>query len=95
MIALEKQHIAPSPAPYQQVNNLSRVRPAIDVVAEENLEEVGGGACLEIVVYAHEKVGQEIGAPVYVADGIDAPTGGDAWLFGAANVSPFPRQDLL
>jgi hypothetical protein len=38
MIPLQKQDIAPSLARYQQVNDLSRVRSAVDVVTEEDLK---------------------------------------------------------
>jgi hypothetical protein len=79
MISLEEQHIVPSPARYQQVDDLPRVRAAVDVITEEDLNWVGDRPCFEIVIDAHKKLGQQIGAPVYVSDGINAPTGGDAW----------------
>jgi hypothetical protein len=81
VIALEKQHIVLSLACYQQVDDLPRARSAVDVVAEENLDRVGSRSHLKIVVDSHEKIGQKIGAPMYVSDGINAPTGRDAWLF--------------
>jgi hypothetical protein len=79
MISLQKQYIALAPALYQQVDDLPRAWSPVDVVAEEDLDRAGDWARFEIVIDAHEKFRQEIGAPVYVSDGINAPTSGDAW----------------
>jgi hypothetical protein len=37
MISLQKQHMTPSLARYQQVDDLPRVRPAVNVITEEDL----------------------------------------------------------
>jgi hypothetical protein len=79
MVSLEKKHIVPSPMRYQQVDDLPRIRATVNVVTEKDLNRVSGRLYFEIVVDAYEKLGQQIGTPVYVSDDINAPTDGDAW----------------
>jgi hypothetical protein len=96
MISLEKQHIALSLARYQQVDDSPRVRSAIDVITEEDLNCIGYRARPEILVDTREKLCQEVGAPVYISDGINAPADGDTRpRFGRVCCQQFPRQDIL
>jgi hypothetical protein len=53
------------------------MRPAIDIVAEKDLNRPQGRTCFKILVDEHEKLGQNIGAPMNIADCINANSRGD------------------
>jgi hypothetical protein len=57
---------------------------------------VGDRPCVEIVVDAHEKLGQQISAPVYVSDGIvRLPAGTHGLALGASDASNFHAKTFL
>ena len=77
VIALEKNRIVHFPARDQQLDDFPGARAAVNIVAEVNLDCVSGWSGFEIIIDAGEELGQEIGAPVDVADSINAPARGN------------------
>jgi hypothetical protein len=96
VIALEIKHHVTAPACDQEIENLTRARTAIDVVAEEHLDRLRNRIGLEIGVDASKQRAQEVRSPVDVADGVDALAVGYARLcFLDLRSQHVPRQDVL
>jgi hypothetical protein len=62
--------------PYQphseQIDDIAGIRPAIDIIAEINLDRVSNRPASLVIVDAFERFHQEVGATVNVADAVDA-----------------------
>ena len=72
MIALEADALLPLRAVDQEVDDLARGRPAIDIVAEIDFNRTGNGTGGAVGIGPAERLRQEIGPAVDVANGIDA-----------------------
>ena len=76
MVTLERNEAVLSLASDQHFNHLPRVRATVNVVAKKDLHGFGGGPRFEVVINAGKDGRQEIGTPVDIANGINAPAGG-------------------
>ena len=79
MIAHEQHEVMMPLARNQHVDDLSRARTAIDVVAQKHLNGAGRGPRQQVLIDPRQKLCQQICAAVNVADGVNSPARGQAW----------------
>jgi hypothetical protein len=71
VISLETNHRSALSALDEQIENLARMRSAVDVIAQKNLNRSGDGKITQICIDPREECAQEIHSPMHVADGIN------------------------
>lgn len=72
MVAAQANGLPPHKADCEEIEHTSRIRPAIDIVAEINFDDVLNRPAADIVVDARDSLRQQIRASMNIAHGVDA-----------------------
>lgn len=77
VIATQANSVPAHKADCEKIKNAARIRTAIDIVTEIDLDGTFNGPAADIVVDARDSLRQEVGAPMNIAYSVNTRAGGD------------------